>query len=281
VISCHMNLARSAIDRGDFVKAQQAYQVLLTDYTDHPLLPRMICEVAIKYEQVGRTDKAEQLHQSNRSFHQQALATAGTPEETFAAHTGIARASVWLEDHATVQETVDLLLTQYQQMPDIRRSLFLIGEDYHLLARKTEDKTLAQTYYQASLALFENELYSQDNNLTVFVHYMRGLNHQGLGDDAHAAAAFANAYQSNDPRFQYGDYCLNAAENCIEKLLAAELQPDSYYRQARAYEQTGNTEKAKTYYLKYLDTVKDGDPKRLMHAQKQVQKLSKASQASP
>jgi hypothetical protein len=95
-----------------------------------------------------------------------------------------------------------------------------------------------------------------------------------------AAPAFESAYAA-DPKFRYAEYCLSAAKSCYERLRVQEQQPDDCYRRAQAYEQNGDKEEAKVYYLKYLDTATHGDPRKIMEAQKKLQQFGRELQVLP
>lgn len=263
-------LVRCTVCVGNFDAADRYTRQLTERYADHPNYKDLFADVdGLKQTAKQKTAQRAVLSRDLHTYLQ---------EQTEAIISYINAG-----DDKTAGEMTEQILKNpiFQETKDFNlastagHSLVMIAERYYEKGVETGDKEK----FLKSIATFKRLLpvFADNPHYASIAYYTMGLAYRQMGEWLSAADEFMNSIKT-DPKFQYADYCRLAAEECFDRFWANNSTSTPWeddYRQAQCYEQAGDIESAKIYYLKYLDSAKNDDPKRLIDAQKKIKKLSR------
>ena len=118
-----VEVAYHHIHSGDDVAADAASDKLLTVFSDQPALPRDIYNVAKKYDDAGRYDKAAELYRyviDNRPA-----------DEDIYARMSVSMAYIGLGDDTSASAVLDSLIADFADHSDLPGVVFHVGEQYY------------------------------------------------------------------------------------------------------------------------------------------------------
>jgi tetratricopeptide (TPR) repeat protein len=113
-----------SLTSSDDPNAEAAVKKLLSEFSGNRYKPRAIHETAWEYRKAGRYDKADQLYQyvvDNQSGN----------EDMMWVKTGIARLNIDLGNDAAVEKTIDILIADFNDHPELPTAIFMLGEEYY------------------------------------------------------------------------------------------------------------------------------------------------------
>ena len=110
-----------------------AVKKLLSEFSGNRYKPRAIHNTAWEYRKAGRYDKADQLYQyvvDNQSGN----------EDMMWVKTGIARLNIALGNDTAVEKTIDILIADFNDHPELATAIFILGEEYYNQAFQYQNK---------------------------------------------------------------------------------------------------------------------------------------------
>ena len=165
----------SHIKEGDYVAADTAFNTLLTAFSQQPTLPKEIYQIAMRYDELNRYDKAVGLHQYNAErFSRDDMYAMWSKVEVIKSH-------FRKKDDAAVDAAVDSFLTAFSKQPAFPKEVYILAKRYYELERY--DRTMKLHQYNAEHSSRE-DMYTMWSQVEVIKSHIRQK------DDAAADAAF-------------------------------------------------------------------------------------------
>jgi tetratricopeptide (TPR) repeat protein len=159
-----------------------AVKKLLSEFSDNRYKPRAIHNTAWEYRKAGRYDKADQLYQyvvDNQSGN----------EDMMWVKTGIARLNIALGNDAAAEKTIDILIADFNDHPELPTAIFILGEEYYneaLFLRENEGLyEQAKKCYQKAVVVWERivaELPQSESTDTAHAYYFSAVCYWHLGE---------------------------------------------------------------------------------------------------
>jgi len=212
------DLIKSYLALGDDPNAEAAVKKLLSEFSGNRYKPRAIHNTAWEYRKAGRYDKADQLYQyvvDNQSGN----------EDMMWVKTGIARLNIALGNDAAVEKTIDILITDFNDNPELATAIFILGEEYYNEAFNTKGDTNSpdarpEEYYRKALAVWERivaELPQSESTDTAHAYYFSAVCYRKLGNQEKAVEYFQKVVDRwPEYRYAWSAQCLIG--ECYEKL---------------------------------------------------------------
>ena len=116
-------------------QAETAYEQLLIDFADNPLIAKAIDHVADDYRGAGDFEKARELYQH-------ILNTFPDADHAIDSQRGIVLTSMLLGDSEFVNQSLDKLIEDYGNHPDIGKAMESIADEFRSNRRYTEAREL-------------------------------------------------------------------------------------------------------------------------------------------
>jgi tetratricopeptide (TPR) repeat protein len=208
------DLIKSYLALGDDPNAQAAVDKLLTNFNDNPLIARAIHDTAWEYRKLANYGRANELDR---------YVIDRWPEDVQAmwAKMDMAKTDIVLGNYAGADKTVDILMTDFSDQPEVATAIFMLGEQYYNKAFQFENESReaeAKEHFRKAIAIWEriiNEL--PRSSMTPQAYYFAARCYETLGEYDYAA----NYYQmviDKWPDYQYSDYAHFLLARCFEKL---------------------------------------------------------------
>ena len=146
-----VEIIKSYIRDANDAAADEAFDKLLTEFSDQPTLPKEICMVGDVYAKAGRYEKAGQLFQH-------VLQNWPQSEHGMWAKSGIIKLDIYFGNDANVQPDLDQLIADFNDHPDLPEAVLQIGHGYYTKARlrlKDGLEGQAKEYYRKSITVWE------------------------------------------------------------------------------------------------------------------------------
>jgi tetratricopeptide (TPR) repeat protein len=139
------DLIKSHLAEGNDVAAEAAVDRLLTNFNNNPLIAKAIHETAYEYRKLGNYDRANELDQ---------YVIDHWPADVQVIW---AKMDIWLGNDAAVEKTIDLLIADFNDNPELPTAIFVIGEEYYKKAFQCENErtTEAKDSFQKAIAIWE------------------------------------------------------------------------------------------------------------------------------
>jgi len=191
---------------------------LLSEFSGNRYKPRAIHNTAWEYRKAGRYDKADQLSQyvvDNQSGN----------EDMMWVKTGIARLNIALGNDAAVEKTIDILIADFNDHPELSTAIFILGEEYYNKAFNTKGDPNSpdakpEEYYRKALAVWERivaELPQSESTDTAHAYYFSAVCYRNLGNYEKAVEYFQKVV-TDWPNYQYAWSAQCLIGECYEKL---------------------------------------------------------------
>jgi tetratricopeptide (TPR) repeat protein len=122
-----MDIIRAYINDGNEPAADAAFNKLLAVFSQQTTLPKEIYHVADAYSKAGRYDKAGQLYQY-------VIDSYPDSNNVMLAKAGMAKLNIILGNEAVADATVNDLIADFNDEPNLPQAIFQIGEEYYYKA---------------------------------------------------------------------------------------------------------------------------------------------------
>ena len=219
-----MNLAISNITLGDDVGTDTAIRKLLSDFSIRKGVARAINNIAMWYRFFERYEKANQLLQSAID----AMSKRPQLEIEIWPRATIVVSNIGLGDCVS-SDTIDKLLTDFNDHPDLPEVMALIAESHwnEAFGKENQGQTeAARAYFQRALANWEiiiNRL-PETNAITAEAYYFSGQAYQRLGEFKKAMECYEAVVEDwPDCQFSWNAQFMVAC--CVEELVKAKEIP--------------------------------------------------------
>jgi tetratricopeptide (TPR) repeat protein len=148
------DLIKSYLALGDDPNAQAAVDKLLVGFTANPLIARAIHDTAYEYRKLGNHVGANELDQY-------IIDRWPGDEQAMWAKMDMAKTDILLGNDAAVEKTIDILIADFNDHPDLPQAVFRIGEEYYERASSAEnegDVFESKELFRKAIAIWERIL---------------------------------------------------------------------------------------------------------------------------
>jgi tetratricopeptide (TPR) repeat protein len=127
------DLIKAYLALGDDPNAEAAVEKLLANFTANPLIARAIHDTAYEYRKSGNYGRANELDQY-------VIDHWPADVQVMWAKMDMAKTDIGLGNDAAVEKTVDILIADFNDHPDLPQAVFRIGEEYYNKAFQYENQ---------------------------------------------------------------------------------------------------------------------------------------------
>ena len=176
-VSSYMAQAMAAM--GAPQQASQMADTLISKYGDHPQIGQVLIDVGHAFRRYGLYRKSVELYQQVQS------AKCPKPEK-LCALTGMAQSCIRMGKDKEAMETTGRILSGYRGEKKLGYSVFVIGEEYYILAEEAfqvSNQKQAEPAYRKAVAVWEkNRSIPEDPKHQAHAAYYCGRVYQTLGE---------------------------------------------------------------------------------------------------
>ena len=201
----------------DDPNAEAAVKKLLSEFSGNRYKPRAIHDTAWEYRASGNYGRANELDQ---------YVIDRWPQDVQAmwAKMDMAKTDIGLGNDAAVEKTIDILIADFNDNPELPTAIFMLGEEYYNKAFNTKgDPNLPdarpEEYYRKALAVWERIIQELPVNEphTAHAHYFSAVCYRRLGNQEKAVERFQKIV-TDWPNYQYAWSAQCLIGECYEKL---------------------------------------------------------------
>jgi len=151
VILSRGSLIMLDIGLGNEANAQAALDSLIADFSDNPLIARVIWDTAQVYRELKKYEKANELYQH-------VIDNWPKAEHAILSRGGVVMADIGLGNDPNAQAAIDSLIADFNDHPVLPEAVFIIGEQYYNEAFRCENEGLdteSEDCFQKAVAIWE------------------------------------------------------------------------------------------------------------------------------
>jgi len=130
------DLIKSYLALGDDPNAQAAVDKLLTEFAHNKLIARAIHDTAWEYRKSGNYGRANELDKY-------VIDNWPADMQVMWAKMDMAKTDILLGNDAAAEKTIDILIVDFNDNPELPRTILIIGEEYYKKGLSKEDAGLA------------------------------------------------------------------------------------------------------------------------------------------
>jgi len=216
VMWSQVEIIKSHIRDANEPAADAAFNKLLAVFSQQPTISKEIYEVANAYSKAGRYEKA------NRLYKHVVEHWPGSTGEMWA-KMDLAKTDIGLGNYTAADKTIDILIADFNDNPELPTAIFMLGEEYYNLAFRHENEgrdTEAKEHFRKALAIWERivtELPESDATATAHAYYFSAGCYRKLGKYEKAVEHFQTVVDTW-PNYQYAWSAQCLIGECYEKL---------------------------------------------------------------
>jgi len=217
------DLIKSYLALGDDPNAQAAVDKLLVGFTANPLIARAIHDTAYEYRKLGNHVGANELDQY-------IIDRWPGDEQAMWAKMDMAKTDILLGNDAAVEKTIDILIADFNDHPDLPQAVFRIGEEYYERASSAEnegDVFESKELFRKAIAIWERILTELPESAITSQAYVASAEcYRRLGEHE-IALVYHNAVVDNWPDSEYAWCAQSNIGRVLEHLKKAGTIPKS------------------------------------------------------
>jgi tetratricopeptide (TPR) repeat protein len=147
------DLIKSYLALGDDLNAEAAVKRLLSEFSGNKYKQRAIHDTAWEYRKLGNYGRANELDQY-------VIDHWPGDMQVMWAKMDMAKTDIGLGNKAAVEKTIDILITDFNDNPELPTAIFMLGEEYYNKAFNTKGDPNSpdakpEEYYRKALAIWE------------------------------------------------------------------------------------------------------------------------------
>ena len=174
---------------------------LLAVFSQQPTISKEIYEVANAYSKAGRYEKA------NRLYKHVVEHWPGSTGEMWA-KMDMAKTDIGLGNYTAAEKTIDILITDFNDNPELPTVIFMLGEEYYEIAIRHENEIFenqAREFYQKAIAIWGKMIQElQPNaNYTPRAYYCSAVVYSQELADHQKGIEYFQKIVDNWPKYKY------------------------------------------------------------------------------
>lgn len=225
------DLIKSNIALGDDPNTEAAVKKLLATFSGHKDTPEAVYQVARKYHDLEKYEKAGQLYQ---------YVIDHWPEskQMILAKADVARSNILLGNEAAAEATVNELIADFNDHPDLPQAILTIGEKYYNLAFQYQNKDSneqSKECFHKAIAVSERIIKElPESSFTPQAYILLGECYSRLGRHQESLGCYQKVV-SNWPNCEYAWYAQFLIGCTYEKLRdSGDVEKTVAYTEIRA-----------------------------------------------
>jgi len=156
------------IEHKDFVGAQKEYEIMLSRYEDQSTLPQEIYQFALKYQSVGETEKALELHRYNTTYSPVSLL------HTMWSQGALVHYFIENKDFENAQKEYELLLNRFASQKTISQEICHVADKY----QKMGEQERARNVCRYGLTTHPDSPWKHDIQAVIVKSYLAEKNYE-------------------------------------------------------------------------------------------------------
>jgi len=172
------DLIKSYLAQGDDSSAEAAVEKLIADFSWSEHIARAIHDTAWEYRKLANYGRANELDQ---------YVIDHWPQDVQAmwAKMDMAKTDIALGDYAAADKTVDLLIADFSNQPELPTAIFMLGEEYYKKAfskERQDDGEQGKEYYRKAIGVWERIIMELQGSASVAdAYFYSGVCYEQLG----------------------------------------------------------------------------------------------------
>jgi len=211
------DLIKSYLALGDDPNAQAAVDKLLTNFNDNPFVARAIHDTAWEYRKLGNYGRANELDQY-------VIDHWSADVQVMWAKMDMAKTDIWLGNYAAAEKTIDILIADFNDQPELATAIFMLGEQYYNKAFQFENESReaeAKEHFRKAIAVWEriiNEL--PRSSMTPQAYYFAARCYESVGEYK-KAIEYYQVVVDTWPDYEYAWNAQFLIARCYDKLASS------------------------------------------------------------
>ena len=210
------DLIKSYLALGDDLNAEVAVKKLLSEFSGNRYKPRAIHDTAWEYRKLGNYGRANELDQY-------VIDRWPADVQAMWAKMDMAKTDILLGNDAAAEKTIALLITDFNDNPELPTAIFMLGEEYYNKAFNTKGDPNSpdakpEEYYRKALAIWERIITElPPSALTPQAYYSAAGCYQQLGQ-LERAIQYCQKVVNDWPNYQKAWLVQFMIARCYEEL---------------------------------------------------------------
>lgn len=156
------------IEHKDYTNAQKEYETMLSRYKDQFTLPQEIYQFALKYQSVGETEKALELHRYNTMY------SPVSSLHTMWSQGALVHYFIENKDYENAQKEYELLLNRFASQKTISQEICHVADKY----QKMGEQERARNVCRYGLATHPDSPWKHDIQAVIVKSYLAEKNYE-------------------------------------------------------------------------------------------------------
>jgi tetratricopeptide (TPR) repeat protein len=215
------DLIKLYLAQGNDTDANTAVDRLLTNFNDNPLIARAIHDTAWEYRKLGNYGRADELDKY-------VIDHWPADVQVMWAKMDMAKTDIGLGNYTAADKTIDILIADFNECPELPTAIFMLGEQYYNKAFQYENEghdEQAKEHFRKAIAIWEriiNEL--RTSAITPQTYYFAGCCYESVGEYEKAIEYYQVAVDTW-PGYEYAWNAQFLIARCYEKLASSGQMP--------------------------------------------------------
>ena len=205
----------------DDPNAEAAVKKLLSEFSGNRYKPRAIHDTAWEYRKSGNYGRANELDQY-------VIDNWPADVQVMWAKMDMAKTDIGLGNDAAAEKTIDILITDFNDNPELPTAIFMLGEQYYNKAFVKENEGLAEQakdHFQKAIAIWERIVTElPESVITPQAYNFSAVCYRKLGEHIKAVEYFQKVVD-DWPAYQYAWNAQFLIASCYEKLASSGQMP--------------------------------------------------------
>jgi len=222
------DLIKSYLALGDDLNAEAAVRKLISEFSDNRYKPRAIHDTAWEYRKSGNYGRADELDKY-------VIDHWPADVQVMWAKMDMAKTDILLGNDAAAEKTIDILITDFNDNPELPTAIFMLGEEYYNNVFNTKGDPnspdakpeFSPEYYRKALAVWERIIKElQPSAITPQAYYFSARCYRRLGEYEKAIGCYKKIVDIW-PDYQYAGQAQFLIGKCYETLIKSGSLPES------------------------------------------------------
>jgi tetratricopeptide (TPR) repeat protein len=235
------DLIKSYLALGDDSSAEAAVEKLIADFSWSTYIARAIHDTAWEYRKLANYGRANELDQ---------YVIDRWPKDVQAmwAKMDMAKTDIALGNYATADKTVDILIANFSDQPELSTAIFMLGEQYYNKAFSCQNQSQtaeAKSHFQKAIAIWERiatEVSEPHSTIAGQAYYFSAYCWTRLGQYENAIQYYQTVVDTW-PDYEYAWHAQFRIGNCYRMLAQSGAMAESEANTKMAYAYWSGVEK--------------------------------------
>ena len=194
----------------DDPNAEAAVDKLLTEFAQNKHIARAIHDTAWEYRKLGNYGRANELDQY-------VIDHWPADVQVMWAKMDMAKTDIGLGNDAAVEKTIDILIADFNDKPELATAIFMLGEQYYNKALTAE----SEAHFQKAILIWERIIKELPaSGMTAQAYYFSARCYESVGEYK-KAIEYYQVVVDTWPRYEYAWNAQFLIARCYDKLASS------------------------------------------------------------